>query len=143
MTPETLLVPPRPHGVLVADDDAEVRDAVDDGLRWKGFTAWLAAHGREALDVFRHQRDSIDAVLLDVCMPGLDGPQTLAALQELTPQIRCCFMSGYLGSYTEQGLRHLGADAVFMKPFRLSQVAQVLRTVARPANLSRPPWSAH
>jgi CheY-like chemotaxis protein len=138
MLKEALLVPGRGHGVLVADDDAEVRDAVDDGLRREGFAVWLAADGQEALDVYHDHCETIDVVLLDVCMPGLDGPQTLAALQELTPQIRCCFMTGCLGSYTEQKLRHLGADEVFMKPFRLSEVAQVLRTMTHPGKLSPP-----
>jgi hypothetical protein len=38
-------------------------------------------------------------------MPDLDGPQTLAGLQRLSPQIRCCFLSADFGSYTEDELR--------------------------------------
>ena len=68
--------------------------------------------------------------MLDVLMPGLDGPRTLAALQELNPQIRCCFMSGDLGSYTEDRLQSLGAVAVLQKPFRLAEVAEVLRQLS-------------
>jgi two-component system, OmpR family, response regulator len=131
------LVPGRGQGVLVVDDDPEVRAAVDEGLRLHGFAVWLAADGQEALDLYRYHCETIDVALLDVCMPGLDGPRTLAALQKLSPHIRCCFMTGYLGTHTEQALRGLGADAVFMKPFLLSDVAQVLRTVAHPANLGR------
>ena len=138
-----LLVPGLGNDILVADDDAEVRDAVHDGLRRQGYSVWLAADGQEALDLYRNHCETIDVALLDVCMPGLDGPQTLAALQALTPRIRCCFMTGYLGRYTEQGLRHLGAEAVFTKPFRLAEVAQTLRTMARPARLSGPPCAAH
>ena len=143
MLKEALRAPGRAHGILVADDDPEVRDAVHDGLRRQGFSVWLAADGQAALDLYRNHCETIDVALLDVCMPGLDGPQTLAALQELTPRIRCCFMTGYLGRYTEQGLRHLGAEAVFTKPFRLAEVAQTLRTMARPPHLSRPPCAAH
>ena len=49
----------------------------------------------------------------------------LAALQELEPQI--AFMSGHLGSSTEERLRDLGAATVILKPFRLTEVAQVVR----------------
>jgi two-component system OmpR family response regulator len=137
MLKDAVLAPARAHGVLVADDEADVRDVLHATLRREGFAVWLAAHGHEALSVFRQQRESIDLVLLDVHMPGLDGPQTLVALQEVTPQIRCCFMTGYLDGYTVQGLRHLGARAVFMKPFRPFEVAQALRTMTGAPSASR------
>jgi len=138
MGQDDIHVPRRPHGVLVVDDDADVREAIHDGLSREGFIVWLAAHGRGALDLFRRQRECIDVVLLDVCMPELDGPRTLMALQEVTPDIRCCFITGYLDSYTEQGLRRLGADAVFQKPFRLAEVSAALRSIVRQARTSLP-----
>jgi len=121
---------PRTYGVLVVDDEGGLRGVLDVGMRQEGFAVWLAANGREALDLYRRHRETIDVVLLDVLMPGLDGPQTLAALQALNPQIRSCFMSGDLGSYTEERLRGLGAAAILQKPFRLAEVAQVLRQLA-------------
>jgi CheY-like chemotaxis protein len=121
---------PRKYGLLVADDEGEVRDALNDGLQREGFSVWLAADGQEALDLYRDHCATIDVVLLDVRMPGLDGPQTLAALQEITPQVRCCFMSGYLGRYTAEKLRALGAATVFAKPFQLAEVAHVLGELA-------------
>jgi len=136
MSPAALRTTRRQHGVLIADDEAEVRDVLHDKLQQEGFSVWLAADGQEALDLYRNHCETIDVVLLDVRMPALDGPQTLAALQEITPQVRCCFMSGYLGSYTEENLRDLGAATVFAKPFRLAEVAHVLGELA-----GRRPWS--
>jgi two-component system, OmpR family, response regulator len=120
----------RRPGVLVADDEAGVRAVLHVGLEQQGFCLWLAADGHEALHLYWHHREAIDVVLLDVCMPVLDGPQTLAALRELNPQVRCCFMSRELGRYTERGLRDLGAAAVLPKPFRPAEVALVLRQLA-------------
>ena len=107
-----------------------------DKLRQEGFSVWLAADGQEALDLYRTHRETIDVALLDVCMPGLDGPRTLVALQQLTPQIRCCFMSGYLGNHIEKDLCGAGAARVFAKPFRLDEVANVLGQLARCGNVS-------
>jgi DNA-binding NarL/FixJ family response regulator len=76
---------------------------------------------------------------MDVRMPGLDGPKTLAALQELNPQIRCCFMSDDIGSYTAERLQNLGAAAVPWEPFHLAEVARVLCEQASKA--SRTPSS--
>jgi CheY-like chemotaxis protein len=61
-------------------------------------------------------------VLMDVRMPGLDGLLTLGELRQFDPDVRCCFMSGDLGGYTEQRLRDSGAAAVFHKPFHLDEV---------------------
>src|SRR5438552_2455699 len=101
-------VRPRSCGLLVVDDQGSVGDVLDVGFRQQGFTVWRAVNGWEALDLYRRYGQMIDVVLLDVCMPGLDGPRTLAALQELNPQIRSCFMSGDLGHYDEGSLRDLG-----------------------------------
>jgi CheY-like chemotaxis protein len=132
--PEAPRAAPRKYGILVVDDEGGVRGVLNVGLRKEGFAVWLAADGREALDLYRRYRELIDVVLLDVRMPGLDGPQTLAALQELNPQVRFCFMSGDLGSYTGEWLHNLGAATVLPKPFRLDEVARVLWQLASRAD---------
>jgi CheY-like chemotaxis protein len=114
------------YGVLVVDDQECIRGVLEVGLRGQGAAVWLAAGGREAVGVYRDRQQDIDVVLLDVCMPGLDGPHTLVELRKLNPRVRCCFMSGDLGGYTERELRTLGGAAVFHKPFQLPDVARVL-----------------
>jgi DNA-binding NtrC family response regulator len=73
-------------------------------------------------------------VLLDVLMPGLDGPHTLARLQKLSPAVRCCFMTGNHTPYTEETLLQMGAVRVFRKPFAFTEVIDTLNQLA-----SRPP----
>ena len=125
----------RKYGILVVDNDSEVRSLLHEGLHGQGLDVWLASAGQEALELFWRHRDSIDLVLLDVCMPGLDGPQTALALQQLEPQLRVCFMSGDLGGYTDQKLRDLGALAVIPKPFRMAETAPMLWELATRADL--------
>jgi CheY-like chemotaxis protein len=121
----TRLADGRRHGVLVVDDQEGVRGVLELMLRQEGFAVWLAADGWEAIDLYRSRRAAIDLVLLDVRMPGLDGPATLTALRGLNPQVRCCFLSGDLGGYAEGELRDLGA-AVLPKPFRPADLALVV-----------------
>jgi DNA-binding NarL/FixJ family response regulator len=64
-------------------------------------------------------------------MPGLDGPQTLEALRELNPEVLVCFMSGDASAYEPEGLRQRGAACVIAKPFRLEDLANVLRLVTQ------------
>jgi CheY-like chemotaxis protein len=121
-------------GVLVVDDDHLVRILVQLGLERKGFEVWLAPNGREAIEWYREHREDIAVVLLDVCMPGLDGPQTLDALRELNPEVLVCLMSGSTGAYGPEELRQRGAAQVIAKPFFLDDLAHVLRLVAHGVN---------
>ena len=117
---------PRKPGLLVVDDDPSVRQLLSLGLRHHGFSVWLAADGLEAIQLYRTQGDQIDLILLDVRMPGLDGPQTLSILRQLKPNVRCCFISGETGGYAPEELAALGAECFFKKPFSLAEVAQIL-----------------
>jgi CheY-like chemotaxis protein len=127
---------PRQYGILIVDDEGCVRSVLNLGMRQRGFAVWLASDGQEALNMYRCYRETIDVVLLDVQMPGADGPRTLAALQELNPRVRCCFMTGNLGDYTERWLLDLGAETVIPKPFRLAEVTEILLKTASKAKLS-------
>jgi DNA-binding NtrC family response regulator len=114
-------------GVLVVDDEQMVRDLLQVALGPRGFEVWVAAGGAEALEVYQRHRNDIALVLLDVRMPGLDGPQTLCALQQVDPAVRCCFMSGDLDGYEPADLLKRGALLLFPKPFRLLEVIGILR----------------
>ena len=126
---QTPVTSQRKPGILVVDDDDAVRAILDIGLRQYGFAVWLAASGQEAVQIYQQNGSAIDAVLLDVRMPGLDGPHTLDALAQLNPQIRSCFMTGQSGCYSRDQLLKLCGTHVFQKPFQLAEVAQVLGTL--------------
>jgi CheY-like chemotaxis protein len=120
-------------GVLVVDDDDLIREPLGSSLRRHGFAVWLAGSGEQAVAVYREYAADIAVVVLDVKMPGMDGPATLVALRILNPQVRCCFISGYIEGYSHQELRALGADCFFLKPFSTAEVTQALwKIVGRP-----------
>jgi response regulator RpfG family c-di-GMP phosphodiesterase len=80
-------------GVLVVDDNPLIQALLCMWLRRYGFEVWLARNGPEAIDLYRLHRDAIAVVLLDVWMPGMDGPQTLDALRRLSPEVAAYFMT--------------------------------------------------
>jgi two-component system OmpR family response regulator len=127
--------PPRPCGVLVVDDNEDIRAVLRAGLGASGFAVWLAADGYEGTAVYQEHGPTIGLLLLDVCMPGRDGPETLAAIRALNPHIPCCFMSGDLGEYTEQQLLSMGAAAVFYKPVRFTELVSHVRRLITPIEL--------
>ena len=125
-TTSVLPLPQRP-GVLVVDDEHLVLAMLQLSLERNCFDVWLASSGREAIHLYQVHRNQIDVVLLDVRMPGLDGPRTLEALRELNPAVQACFMSGDPGAYESNELLQRGAACVIAKPFDLNELAKVLQ----------------
>jgi len=130
-----------PIGVLVVDDDPAVRLVLRSWLRWKGFEVWTAVDGREAVYLYRRHQYVITVVLLDVIMPEMDGPQTLTALQQINPNVQCCFMTGQPLSQTGRDLLLLGAVRVFRKPFALTELVDTFNRLAgRPTQGRQDRW---
>jgi DNA-binding response OmpR family regulator len=109
-------------GVLVVDDEPQIRRLLDLILTREGFTVWTASGGREAAELYRQYRDRIRAVLLDVHMPEMDGLRTLSALRKVNPQVRAVFVSGNTGDHDVETLLSMGASGVVHKPFDLKEL---------------------
>jgi DNA-binding response OmpR family regulator len=118
--------------VLVVDDNADIRSILEAGLRTSGFAVWVLPSGRAGVIEYMQSRELIDVILLDVRMPDWDGPETLAAIRALNSEVPCCFMSGDMGSYSDQDLHDFGAAAVLQKPFRLGELIAQLQKLVRP-----------
>jgi len=119
--------PPRLPCVLVVDDEAMVRTLLEVALRRAGLEVLSAEGGSSAVRLFEEHRGRIGCVLLDVRMPGLDGPQTLRALRRLDPDVVFCFMTGYPGEHTVAELLALGPARLFDKPFPIDEVVRAVR----------------
>ena len=110
--------------VLVVEGEAEVRARLARELTLGGFTVWLAGGGREALTTYRRHGDAIDLVLVGATTPGLDGPQTLAALRQLNPHAQAVFLGD--GEHTREELLGLGAAHVLERSSGGERLARVL-----------------
>jgi two-component system OmpR family response regulator len=117
--------------ILVVDDDPDIRHVAALGLsRVGGFAVVEAASGEEAL-ALAALAPQPDAVLLDVMMPGLDGPDTLARLREdpRTAAIPVVFLTAKALKSETGRLRGLGACGVLTKPFDPMRLAADLRAI--------------
>lgn len=117
--------------VLVADDDAGVRALVRIVLRRAGYTVLEARTGREALDTVRGRGEVLDAVLLDVMMPEMNGHEALPELRRARPDLPVVFFSGFDVNEVAEHLASPGAYTAFVpKPFENDElVAEVRRAV--------------
>jgi CheY-like chemotaxis protein len=101
--------------ILVVDDEDMVRRAVSYRLQMAGFQVYQAGNGQDAVELFRQHQAVITGVLLDVLMPGLDGPMTLAQIKEVNPGVPICFLTGFSDGYSVDDLLQSGASYVFLK----------------------------
>jgi len=99
-------------------------------LHRRGFRVFPTSTGREAVTLYQSHQAQVHVALLDVCMPDLDGPQTLEQLRRIQPAIVACFMSGNTGIYTPQDLLRMGAVQFFPKPFGMEDLVQALWQLA-------------
>jgi CheY-like chemotaxis protein len=127
--------------ILIVDDEEDVRLLVQLTLRTVGgMEALEAPDGLSAIAIAERERP--DAILLDVMMPGLDGPETLARLRSSpsTSEIPVIFLSARTLRDDREPLLRLGAAGVLAKPFdarRLSdQIRELVSAPPRPAA----PW---
>ena len=114
----------------MVDDEPHVRRVAELSLaRVGGWTVALAASGAEALSAA--ERDPPDLILLDVMMPGMDGPTTLVALQA-HPTLRSIpvvFITAKVQEREIQRYLALGAAGVICKPFDPIQLPEQIRRI--------------
>jgi CheY-like chemotaxis protein len=116
----------RPRICLI-DDDPMVRDALSLGLEDAGYDVVTIGDGEAGLTLIA--RESIDAVVTDMNMPGLGGGQLIAALRAERPALPIIAISGggEMGGRNVADLaRESGANLCLVKPFRARDIAAAL-----------------
>ncbi len=115
--------------VLVVDDEASVREALERALRLEGFAVLTADGGRAALDAIRARPPAV--IVLDVTMPDLDGVAVVRRLRADGLDVPVCILSAR--DDVDDRVRGLqaGADDYLVKPFALAELTARLHALLR------------
>ena len=118
--------------ILVAEDEAPVRNIVSRILKRAGYRVIEARDGCEAVDLFRANQQAVALVLLDAVMPQKSGSDALAEIRQLVPSIPAILSSGY--SDVLATTRDLAPNAEFLsKPYEPDDLLRTVRNqLARP-----------
>jgi DNA-binding NtrC family response regulator len=101
--------------ILVVDDEASVRESLQDWLSEEGYEMGLAESGFKAVELVKNQ--SWNVVLLDLKMPGMDGLETLRKIKETAPNTEVIMMTAYATMETAVQSIKEGAYDYLVKPF--------------------------
>lgn len=114
-TPSATPPPSLPAGtnelVLMVDDEEPIRHVVSETLRRYGYRVLVAVNGAEAVSRFAQHQSEIAVVVIDMAMPVMDGPATIAALRTIRPDVRLIGMSGLTAA------KAVDTDRFLSKPF--------------------------
>jgi len=119
--------PVRGGRILVVDDDPAVLEVASELLDRAGFRVVSALGGREGVERLREDPAAVDAVLLDVAMPGVGGEQAFLEMRELRPDLPIVLATGYSEELASQRFSAPGSAGFLRKPFQPEELASCMR----------------
>jgi len=115
--------------VLVVDDEASVRTALERALRLEGFAVSTAAGGLEALEAVAQRPPAV--IVLDVTMPDLDGVSVVRRLRAGGIDVPVCILSARDEVQDRVAGLQAGADDYLVKPFAIAELTARLQALLR------------
>ena len=108
--------------ILIADDEEQIVSTLGELSRRLGLEVGSAYDGNMALQEYQNIKP--DIVVLDICMPGMNGLAVLAKIRAIDPDCPVILISGYQHYKHIMDSRKIVPDGFIMKPFRIKTIAQ-------------------
>jgi CheY-like chemotaxis protein len=119
--------------VLVMDDEAMIRENMEEILGLLGYSADFAEDGAKAVELYRNAQDAgepYEVVITDLTIPGgMGGKETIQKLQELDPQVKAIVFSGYADDPILSHHSEFGFKGFIKKPYTINDVSESLHQV--------------
>ncbi|HEV2907267.1 MAG TPA: response regulator transcription factor [Actinomycetota bacterium] len=116
--------------VLVVDDDHQIREALRRGLKARGYEVLSAGNGETALDILSGA--SVDVVVLDLGLPGIDGHDVIRRLRSFS-DVPVVVLSVRESQSEKVTALDAGADDYVVKPFGMDELLARMRAALRRA----------
>jgi PAS domain S-box-containing protein len=119
--------------IMIVDDEKAVRDIASRILEKFGYRAVPIASGEEALHYFTREQAAVGAVITDMAMPGMDGPELVKRLRAIKPDLLIMGMSGNGENAGVDGKPSWGVGKFLTKPFTVERLLVALDELFRPS----------
>ena len=118
--------------ILFVEDEDMVRGMAAKLLRARGYEVIEAADGEEALELAKEHAGTIDMLISDVIMPGMDGPSLLKHAREYLGDAPVMFISGYAEAEFSDLLEGESNVSFLPKPIDIKTLAETVKDRLRP-----------
>lgn len=118
--------------ILLVDDEKGVIEVCFEMLETLGYEVAVAYNGMEAIKIMDQEGSNIDLVILDMIMPGMNGPETYDVIRRIRPDTRVLVSSGYSREDDLKLMMEKGCDDYILKPFDVTMLSEKLRGVFNP-----------
>ncbi|MGA1824048.1 MAG: response regulator [bacterium] len=115
--------------IFLVDDAEMVIDVVPQILNQMGYNVMLARSGKEALKVYKENKDKIDMVILDMIMPNMDGGEVFNRIKKLNPKVKILLSSGYSLNSQASEIMSQGCDGFIQKPYSDEDLSYKIREI--------------
>ena len=126
---------PRTETILVVDDEPEVCKLAERILRQDQFQVLSAISGPAALAEL--QQHAVALVILDICLPGMDGIQVLKKIRETHKDLPVVMLTGHADLDSAREAMRLGAYDYITKPFNIDLMKKIVREAAARGTAAR------
>ena len=124
--------------VLIAEDEAAIREIIAITLKRAGYEVTEACDGEEALLLYTEHENEFDVVLLDIMMPNIDGLEVCKRLRKISSTVGIIMLTAKTQEMDKVSGLLMGADDYITKPFSpselMARVDSVYRRVAMNSN---------
>lgn len=110
--------------ILIVDDEAIVRESLQDWLTYAGYEVTIAEDGEMARELV--ETNNFDIIILDVRLPGKTGIRILREIRETRPLIKSIIITAYPTVELAEEARQLGAIEYLTKPVVPSELEQIV-----------------
>ena len=128
-----------PGVVLLVDDEDAVRMVGQQFLEMAGFEVLSASDGAEAVDIYRRRADEIQAVILDLTMPNMNGDECFRHIKEIRPDVCALLSSGFDNRELTRRYGSIGFAGFIHKPYRGTDLIEKL---SQAMGMTTPPVQA-
>ncbi len=121
------LTPQNSHNILVIDDDPALAGIMQRILQLQGHKVTRASSGAQGLELFRQNDGFFDMVFTDLSMPEMSGYEVAKAIKEADQRVVVAFITGWGNELTLETLEGRGVDLFISKPYRIDDVASMVK----------------
>ncbi len=115
--------------VLLVDDEEVILKVGEELLETMGYRVLIARDGKEAVEIYRKNKDDIDIVLLDMVMPNMGGSEAYDRMKEINPKVKVLLSSGYSINGQATEILERGCDGFIQKPFSVKKLSRKIREI--------------